>query len=309
MARTRFTVKEGIAVADDNSAGGYPLIPVGGLMPYAGSTSPEGWLLCDGTAINRTTYANLFALIGTTYGSGNGTTTFNVPDMRSRMPIGAGAGTGLTSRALAATGGAESVAIASGNLPTHTHSIAHDHANVTSTGQSVGHTHSVNPPNTTSTGVSANHSHGVDPPNTNSGTVSADHGHGMNDAGSHEHRLYFFLDAAAGTAKGRVSASATSLTSYGISEYAGSHNHGTTGGINTNHTHATDIGPFDTGGHSVDHTHNTDIDAFNSAGASVDHSHDVNLPNFTGDSGDGGFANTALGLMNPFLSVNYIIKY
>ena len=81
MARTRFTVKEGIAVADDNSAGGYPLIPVGGLMPYAGATSPEGWLLCDGTAINRTTYANLFALIGTTYGSGNGTTTFNVPDM------------------------------------------------------------------------------------------------------------------------------------------------------------------------------------------------------------------------------------
>lgn len=309
MARTRFTVKEGIAVADDNSAGGYPLIPVGGLMPYAGSTSPEGWLLCDGTAINRTTYANLFALIGTTYGSGNGTTTFNVPDMRSRMPIGAGAGTGLTSRALAATGGAESVVIASGNLPTHVHSIAHDHASVTSGGQSAGHTHSIDPPETGSTVGSADHVHSVDPPNTGSGTVSADHGHGMSNAGFHEHRAYFFLDAATGTAKGRVSASATSLTNYGIIEYEGSHNHGTTGGINTNHTHATDIGAFNSAGQSVGHTHNTNIAAFDSAGASVGHTHDVDLPNFTGDSGNGGFANTALGLMNPFLAINYIIKY
>ena len=326
MARTRFTVKEGISVADDNAAGGYPLIPVGGLMPYAGSTSPEGWLLCDGSAINRTTYANLFALIGTTYGSGNGTTTFNVPDMRSRMPIGAGAGTGLTSRALAATGGAESVVIASGNLPTHTHSIAHDHASVTSGGQSVGHTHSIDPPDTGSTVGSADHVHSVDPPSTNSGNVSADHAHSFSDShshgltgttGSHEHRMYYVTDAASGSAKARVSSTGSTLGAYGISEYTGDHNHGTgdgtaegtTGGINTNHSHATDIGSFNSAGQSVGHTHNTNIGAFDSAGASVGHTHDVDLPNFTGDSGDGGFANTALAIMNPFLAINYIIKY
>ena len=325
MARTRFTVKEGISVADDNSAGGYPLIPVGGLMPYAGSTSPEGWLLCDGSAINRTTYANLFALIGTTYGSGNGTTTFNVPDMRSRMPIGAGAGTGLTSRALAATGGAESVVIASGNLPTHTHSIAHDHASVASGGHSVDHSHSVNPPNTTSGGVSANHTHDADPPNTGSTGHNVSHYHGSvgyhyhgttGTGGSHEHRMYYVTDAASGTAKARVSSTGPSLGNYGISEHAGSHDHGTNGAAAANtsdatadHSHATDIGAFATGNQSADHNHITDIAAFDSAGASVGHTHAVDLPNFTGDSSDGGFANTALAIMNPFLSVNYIIKY
>jgi microcystin-dependent protein len=324
MARTRFTVKEGIAVADDNVVGGYPLIPVGGLMPYAGSTSPEGWLLCDGTAINRTTYANLFALIGTTYGSGNGTTTFNVPDMRSRMPIGAGAGTGLTSRALAATGGAESVVIASGNLPTHVHSIAHDHANVTSTGQSVGHTHSVDPPNTTSGNDNTEHTHSIDPPNTGSGGITANHYHGTTThyhgvtgtSGSHEHRMYSVADAASGTAKARVSSTGASLGAYGISEYVSSHDHGTsgvtandTGYVSSDHTHNTDIGAFNSGGRSAYHQHDTNITAFDSAGASVGHTHDVDLPSFTGDSGNGGFANTALGLMNPFLAVNYIIKY
>jgi microcystin-dependent protein len=325
MARTRFTVKEGIAVADDNVVGGYPLIPVGGLMPYAGATSPEGWLLCDGTAINRTTYANLFALIGTTYGSGNGTTTFNVPDMRSRMPIGAGAGTGLTSRALAATGGAESVVIASGNLPTHTHSIAHDHANVTSTGQSVGHTHSIDPPNTTSGNDSPGHTHSIDPPNTTSGNASVAHYHGSigyhyhgttGTGGSHEHRMYSVVDAASGTAKARVSSTGTSLGAYGISEYVSGHDHGTNGAAAYNtsdagaeHTHSTDIAAFTSGGRSDYHQHDTNIAAFDSLGASVGHTHDVDLPNFTGDSGNGGFANTALAIMNPFLSVNYIIKY
>jgi len=306
MARTRFTVKEGIAVADDNVVGGYPLIPVGGLMPYAGATSPEGWLLCDGTAINRTTYANLFALIGTTYGSGNGTTTFNVPDMRSRMPMGAGAGTGLTSRALAATGGAESVVIASGNLPLHTHSIAHDHASATSGAQSVDHSHSVNPPNTGSTTGSADHSHSIDPPNASSGTVSSDHSHST-DSSSHWHAIYYVTDAASGTAKARATAAGTTLGNPGATSME-SHSHGT-GGISANHYHTTDVGAFDSAGQSVGHTHNTDIAAFDSAGASVGHTHAVDLPNFTGNSDNGGFANTALATMNPFLAVNYIIKY
>ena len=57
---------------------------------YGGSTPPDGWLLCNGAAISRTTYPYLFTVIGTTYGVGNGTTTFNLPDLRSRIPIGAG---------------------------------------------------------------------------------------------------------------------------------------------------------------------------------------------------------------------------
>jgi microcystin-dependent protein len=306
MARTRFTVKEGISVADDNNVGGYPLVPAGSVIAFAGSTAPEGWLLCDGrsTGILRTTYANLFAVLGTSYGSGDGSTTFNLPDMRSRVPIGAGAGTGLTSRTLATTGGAESVVVVSGNLPTHVHSIAHDHANVTSTGQSVGHTHSIDPPNTTSTGTSVNHSHDTDPANTTSAGENNSHYHGP-DSGYHEHSYKVAQTATAGTNRAILTGTGSGATTGGINYgYAGA-----TTWEAYSHTHNTNIGATTSSGHSADHNHDTNIGPFDSAGASVGHTHDVDLPNFTGDSGNGGFANTALGLMNPFLALNYIIKY
>lgn len=60
------------------------------IFPYAGSSAPTGFLLCDGSAVSRTTYAELFALIGITYGAGDGSTTFNVPDLRGSVIIGAG---------------------------------------------------------------------------------------------------------------------------------------------------------------------------------------------------------------------------
>jgi len=68
-------------------------IPAGIIMPYAGASAPTDWVLCDGSAISRSTYATLFAIVGTTYGTGDGSTTFNVPDFRGRVAIGSGAGT------------------------------------------------------------------------------------------------------------------------------------------------------------------------------------------------------------------------
>lgn len=65
----------------------------GFIVPYVGASAPTGWLLCDGSAVSRTTYASLFALAGTTFGAGDGSTTFNLPDLRSRSIIGAGTGT------------------------------------------------------------------------------------------------------------------------------------------------------------------------------------------------------------------------
>lgn len=66
--------------------------PSGALIMWAGSSStpPTGWLVCDGTAISRTTYSGLYAVIGTTFGTGDGSTTFNLPDMRDRFVVGAG---------------------------------------------------------------------------------------------------------------------------------------------------------------------------------------------------------------------------
>ena len=72
----------------------------GVIQMYAGTTAPTGWLICNGAAVSREIYATLFAVIGTTYGAGDGSTTFNLPDLRGRAPIGAGQGTGLTDRAL-----------------------------------------------------------------------------------------------------------------------------------------------------------------------------------------------------------------
>ena len=64
------------------------LTPTGSLMPYAGSTAPTGYLLCNGSAVSRTTYADLFGIIATDYGSGDGSTTFNIPDLRGRVIAG-----------------------------------------------------------------------------------------------------------------------------------------------------------------------------------------------------------------------------
>lgn len=76
---------------------GAPSVP-GFVAIWGGASAPAGWVLCDGGALNRTTFAALFAAIGTTHGAGDGSTTFNVPDLRGRAPIGAGTGAGLTPR-------------------------------------------------------------------------------------------------------------------------------------------------------------------------------------------------------------------
>lgn len=78
-------------------------LPVGTVIRYAGATAPTGWLLCDGSALSRGTYRTLYDAIGTSYGAGDGVTTFNLPDTRGRFGLGkATAGTGST---LGGTGG------------------------------------------------------------------------------------------------------------------------------------------------------------------------------------------------------------
>ncbi|MEE9296561.1 MAG: phage tail protein [Phycisphaerae bacterium] len=74
--------------ADASTLGGFlprELVPAGAMLAFGGSTAPNGWLLCHGSAVGRTTFADLFAAIGTAYGNGNGSTTFHLPDMRGRF--------------------------------------------------------------------------------------------------------------------------------------------------------------------------------------------------------------------------------
>jgi len=94
------------------------ICPTGSILMYGAATAPTGWLLCDGSAVSRTTYADLFAIIGTTFGVGNGSTTFNLPDLRDRFVVGAG-----TSYNINDTGGEATHVLTIDEMPSHSHSI------------------------------------------------------------------------------------------------------------------------------------------------------------------------------------------
>lgn len=130
---------------------GQVLVPPGTVSMYAGATAPGGWLLCDGAAVSRTTYADLFAALGTAYGAGNGTTTFNVPNFVDRYPIGVGAaarGSTLGSQTptvVVASAGAHSHGGVTGAAGSHSHGgVTAGHA--LTEGQMPFHSHGVNDP-------------------------------------------------------------------------------------------------------------------------------------------------------------------
>jgi microcystin-dependent protein len=104
---------------------------IGEIRIFAGSTPPAGWALCDGQLLAVDSNTPLFDVIGYRYG-GDGNTTFALPDLRGRGPIGAGDGPGLTPRAVGDSGGQEAETLSTIQMPSHTHSMAAGAANGTS---------------------------------------------------------------------------------------------------------------------------------------------------------------------------------
>ncbi len=104
--------------------------PSGAISMFGAATAPTGWLVCDGAAVSRTTYADLFAAIGTTWGAGDGSTTFNLPDLRGRAPIGLnhsslpnGTNGSLSTRNLTDATGAETHTLTTAEMPVHSHTF------------------------------------------------------------------------------------------------------------------------------------------------------------------------------------------
>lgn len=270
MARTRFKVKEGIAVADDNSAGGYPLVPVGTVVAFAGSTAPEGWLLCDGSAVSRSTYANLWVTLSSTYGNGDGSTTFNLPDAMGRSIVGAGSGSGLTTRTLSTKSGVESVTLTGAQSGTS----AHGHGNTISA--------------TTGT-VSADHAHNANHGHTaSSGEQSATHNHYI---GSHAHSYKTAATATAGTNRAILTGTGSGAT---------------TGGINDESIAAAGYSYSNNGGHT--HPITVDGNNFNTGGITVNHTHAVTIAGGVSTATEANATSPHENMM-PFLVLNYIIKY
>lgn len=100
-------------------------VPVGAVMVWISDTIPVNWLLLDGSAISRTDYADLFSVLGTTYGTGDGSTTFNLPDMRNRVAVGKGSNTLFAE--LGKIGGETTHKLVTAEIPAHTHGSAGAH--------------------------------------------------------------------------------------------------------------------------------------------------------------------------------------
>jgi microcystin-dependent protein len=197
-------------VGGDNLCHPSPM-PTGTIIDFAGLNPPAGWLPCDGAAVSRTTYSGLYAVLGgaaSPWGQGNGSSTFNVPDLRGRVGVGSGTGTysGATNRVRGATGGEEAHALLVAEEAPHSHTLGnHTHSMQNHTHVGVNHLHYMD--HYHNWNVQGSHTH----PGVNH-LHNMDHAHGI-PAGQFNHHHTYVWPANAGNQWGVATAAWGQLTS------------------------------------------------------------------------------------------------
>lgn len=247
-------------------------VPPGAVMHFARTTAPSGWLKCNGAAISRTAYAGLFAAIGTTFGAGDGFTTFNLPDLRGEFIRGWDDGRGVD-------GGRAMGSRQDGAIQSHTHTgSSADAGNHTHTGTAASggeHTHSA------TTASAGSHTHSA----STGAEGSHAHSGSTNAGGSHTHSMTYRRGSEASggitVAEGFLSISGDGdlgmFTNSSVINAAGDHSHSFTTSTIGNHTHTVSVVSNGAHEHSVSvgsggaHTHTLSI---NGAGT---HSHAITI--------------------------------
>jgi microcystin-dependent protein len=297
-------------------------VPTGAMVQYLGTTAPNGWLFCTGSAVSRSTYSGLFDLFGTRYGAGNGSTTFNLPDMRERFAR----GSALTGTLSGTAGG----------------SATHQHTNTgLSTGSAGGHNHEVNVPAHTQSGdgghqhTTADHSHST----ADHGHYSTDHSHGNSGNGSANHS--HDPDSASDTSNGPSATTPNLINTVSHSSYT--HTYGYSSLPTTTHTHGVTVnsagttdsgashyhavsggasaGNFSGGAHDTSGlnagTGNTTGGANSGVGNTTEgsptHSHTIDIAAFNTVGGEGAHTHgqgtsDTISNIPPYIDVNYIVK-
>jgi microcystin-dependent protein len=278
-------------------------VPVGAMHMFGGGTVPAGYLFCNGNAVSRTTYARLFAILGTAYGAGDGSTTFNLPDLRQKFPLGKSAsGVGVN------LGDAGGNITQTATVPKHHHGMG---AGATLAISSSGaHTHTID------------HDHGAGSTNSAGAHVhDISHGHSASSASAGGHFHHMMVDTSvssggspSGTDKGFVrSFDAVNDFSYDLKTNNVEPDSARTSEV-AGHTHTITVNGFSGNSASAGaHSHTATVPAHSGSSGSTAHTHGSG--NFTGAIGevtggqDGNTDMPATVSSAPYLTVNYIIKF
>jgi len=287
-----------INVMDDVYVNSFIYTPVGSILTYAGVASPNGWLLCDGREVSKTTYPRLFAIIGNLYGTPVNNTNFVLPNLVDRVPVGK-----KNDNSVGNSGGNSSITLSVSQLPSHTHtgtsdvSGAHNHTGTSDL--SGAHNH------TGTSGLSGSHNHTInDPGHTHSQTTINDD---FNNSGGNPPG--FTGDSAGSRTWNNISTAYT-----GISVNSdGSHSHTFTTSNSDNHSHTFTTSDSDNHSHTFTTSNSNNHAHTFTTSNSNNHAHTFTTSNSNNHAHTFTTASTGSGnqidIRNKFLIINYIIRY